>query len=220
MTQTGARVVDTPSSTKGRIGRPRPAATDRLILDATIALMTEGGASAATVDAIAERSGCAKTTIYRRWPSRDALILDSLRVAVRGTTEQVDGTRALDRELGSTVRGSARNILHVVQSRVFRAAFPTIADELLGGTGLGERFRAEVFAPIRASLRERIAEDVTRGEIRDDVDSDLVLDLVNGAVLYRALVGERLDEAVVDAIANLILTGAAPTHRRPGNRDR
>ena len=193
---------------KRRRGRPRPPATDQAIVQATLELLSEGGAAAATVDAIAQRSGCAKTTIYRRWPSREALILDAMRSAVRGSREQVDGVRELDRALGSTVRGSARNILALVQSPVFTAAFPTIAHELLSETELGERFRADVFRPIRATLRDRLREEVDRGAIRSDVDVDLVFDMVNGSVLYRALVGEPINETVADAIAELILMGA------------
>jgi AcrR family transcriptional regulator len=197
-----------PTADPRRTGRPRPPATDRSILQATIELLTEGGLAIATVDAIARRAGCAKTTIYRRWPSREALILDAMRMAVRGTREQVVGDHHLDTSIGSAVHASAHNILRLVQNRAFRAAFPMIAHELMGETALGERFRAEVFRPIRASLRGRLNEEIARGVIRPDVDPDLVFDLVNGAMLYRALVGEPIDERVADAFAELVLTGA------------
>jgi len=191
------------------IGRPRPPATDRSILEATIELLAEGGADATTLDAIARRSGSAKTTIYRRWPSREALILDALRVAVRGSSEQVEATREVDRTLVSTVRGAARTILGLVRNSVFRAAFPTIAHELFEETDLGNRFRADVFQPIRTSLKARLREEIARGEIREDIDLDLVLDAVHGGMLYRALVGEQVDQSVADALADLILSGAA-----------
>jgi AcrR family transcriptional regulator len=191
-----------------RPGRPRPPATDESILRATIALLAEGGPRSATIDAIAKRSGCAKTTIYRRWPSRDTLIIDSMRAAVQGTREHIEEVRELDETLGSTVHASARNIVSLVQNPVFRGAFPTIARELLDETPLGEGFRVEVFAPIRAAVRQRLHDEVLRGVIRRDIDPDLVLDLVNGAVLYRALIGESIDEGVADAIADLILKGA------------
>ena len=200
---------------RGR-GRPRPADTDQAVLQATIELLTEGGLRAATVDAIARRSGSAKTTIYRRWPSRDALILDAMRVVVRGTRPQVSALHELDRTLGSTVRGSARNIRLLVEDRVFRAAFPMIAHELLSETTLGERFLTDVFRPIRASLRDTLQDEIARGDIRSDIDPDLAFDLVNGAMLYRMLVGEPIDERVADAIAELVLTGAAARRGHPG----
>jgi len=128
-----------PPAEKRRIGRPRPPATDQSILRATIELLTEGGTTAATVDAIVRRSGCAKTTIYRRWPSRHALILQAFRVAVQATDEEIRGAEHFEAASGSTVRSSARN------------------------------------------------------------------------VLYRALVGEPIDEDVADGIAELIMKGASGT---------
>jgi AcrR family transcriptional regulator len=191
-----------------RTGRPRPPATDQSILRATVELLTEGGTRAATIDAIALRSGCAKTTIYRRWESRDALILQAFRVAVQATDVEIRSAEHFEATSGSTVRASARNILRVVQNPLFRAAFPTIAQELLGGTSLGDRFRVEVFGPIRAALRARLAASIEGGELRAGTNPDLVFDLVNGAMLYRALVGEPIDEEVADGIAELIMKGA------------
>lgn len=189
-------------------GRPRPPTTDRSILDATIALLVEGGLGAATVDAIAARSACAKTTIYRRWASRDALILDAMRTAVQGTTEHLADVRQRDRDLGSPIQVSARNISALVRSPLFRATFPVIARELLDDTLLGRKFRAEVFQPIRAQGRDRLGDEVARGAIRPDADLDLILDLVNGAVLYRALVGESVDERIADEVARMVVAGA------------
>lgn len=198
-----------------RRGRPRQSATDRAILRATIELLTEGGMAVATVDAIAARSGSAKSTIYRRWPTRDALMVDALRGAVWGSQAHAAAVEAGDHSPGSPIRGSAHNLLALSQDKVFRAAFPIIARELLEDSPIGERFRAEVFRPIRALLRERLSEEVARGVIRSDVDLDLLLDLVNGAVLYRALVGESLTEGIADDIADLVLE-AASIHRRDG----
>ena len=191
-----------------RTGRPRKPATDQAIIQATIALLVEGGTRAATVDAIARRSGRAKTTIYRRWPSRDALLLDAFRYAVQGTSQHVEEVGELDRALGSTIRGAAYNILALVQSRLFRAAFPTMARELLAGTPLGDRFRAQVFQPIRGVLRERLRAEIAPRTVRAEADLDLVFDLVNGGMLYRAVVGEPIDEYVADAISEIVLRGA------------
>ena len=62
-------------------GRPRRAGADEEILATAIALLREQGYRALTLDAIAERAGVAKTTIYRRWPSKAALIAAALGVA-------------------------------------------------------------------------------------------------------------------------------------------
>lgn len=58
---------------RGR-GRPRREGADEEILSIARTLLEEHGYRALTVDAVAERAGVAKTTIYRRWPSKGALI--------------------------------------------------------------------------------------------------------------------------------------------------
>ena len=59
-------------------GRPRSLSARRAILDAALALVVKGGYSAATIEAIAAYSGVAKTTIYRWWPNRPALVVELL----------------------------------------------------------------------------------------------------------------------------------------------
>lgn len=58
---------------RGR-GRPRREGADDEILAVALAMLREEGYGALTVDAVAERAGVAKTTVYRRWPSKGALV--------------------------------------------------------------------------------------------------------------------------------------------------
>lgn len=170
----------------------------------------EGGADAASVDAIAARSGAAKSTIYRRWPSRDLLILDAMRAAVQWTHEQLEAAEPGEHMTEALVRGSAMSTLALAQHPVFKGTLPTIARELLEeSSAIGDRFRDEVFKPLRAMLRARLEGEVARGAIRSDIDVDLLFDLVNGAVLYRALLNEPLDESTVDRIVELVLEAAS-----------
>jgi AcrR family transcriptional regulator len=199
-----------------RRGRRRQAATEDAILRATIELLTESGVQGTTTSAIVARSGCSKATLYRRWPSRDVLILDALRTAVRGKPSDIREAVALEHEVGSTLHGAARRGAKIFDTRIFRAVFPTIAKELMSGGAIGQQFRADVFNPIRAGARARLRDAVERGEIDSEVDGDLVFDLVYGALLYRTLIGEPIDEGVADSVAELVLTGAAG----PGTRKR
>lgn len=204
--------------TRSRRGRPRHPATEDAILRATIELLTEVGVGGTTTNAIVARSGCSKATLYRRWPSRDGLILDALRVAVRGQPDDIRGVVELEHRLGSTIHATARRGARTFDSRIFRAVFPTIARELLSGGAIGKQFRTDVFQPIRVAARARLSEAVERGEIEASVDGDLVFDLIYGGLLYRILIGQPIDEAVADALADLVLNGAAGARlrSRPG----
>jgi AcrR family transcriptional regulator len=205
--------LDESTDVMPRRGRPRSPAADEAILRAAIDLLTEGGLAAATIDAISERSGSAKTTIYRRWPTRDGLLLDAMRVAV-DATEPARAGNAVAPNGDSVITDAAVRIFGLSQSPVFRGAFPVIARELLtAGSALGQRFRDEIFLPMRTALRQRISEEMAAGIVRSDVDQDLVLDLVHGAVLYRALLDEPLNETVVRQIAAMVREAAAA--RRP-----
>jgi AcrR family transcriptional regulator len=171
---------------------------------ATLDLLQAGGPNEVTIDAIATRSGAAKTTIYRRWPNLETLLVDTLRVALSARVDQVEEIREFDTTHGSPIRGAARQILNLMREPLFKSSFPMMARILLGDPVLGDRFRAEVFAPLRAIRREEIRGMVANGRFRPGMDPDLVLDLVNGAILYRALMAAPLDEAVADEIADII----------------
>jgi AcrR family transcriptional regulator len=190
-------------------------ATDTSILDATIALLTEVGIGGTTTNAIVERSGCSKATIYRRWPTRTALILDALRTVFRGQPQDVRTVVEHEREVG-TVHAAAQRGALIFDSPLMRAVFPTIARELLGGSPIGEQFRLDVFVPIRTAAKARLLEAVDRGEISSTVDHDLVFDAIYGALLYRVLVGEPVDETVARELADLVIEGAAGPMRRGG----
>ena len=190
-------------------GRPRQPATDTAIVQATIDLLMEVGIDGTTTNAIVDRSGCSKATIYRRWPTRDALILDALRTAMQGRPADIDLVLDLERQLGSTVHAAAWRGAQVFDSQIVRAVFPTIAKELLAGSEIGEQFRTDVFVPIRSAAKARLLEAIEREEIDPTVDRDLVFDLIYGGLLYRVLVGETVDEGAARSLADLVMNGAA-----------
>src|SRR5215831_17709292 len=71
--------AERPSSPRARTrGRPRSESARRAVLDAARTLFARGGYPAATIEAISARSGVAKTTIYRWWANRAALLVDLL----------------------------------------------------------------------------------------------------------------------------------------------
>jgi AcrR family transcriptional regulator len=194
-------------------GRPRQPATQDAILRATIELLTEVGIDGATTNAIVARSGCSKATIYRRWASRDALIMDALRTIFRGQPEDIQAVVGLEPEIG-LLHAAARRGARAFDSRVFREVFPTVARELLSGGAIGKQFRADVFQPIRTAATARLHEVVKRGEIDAAVDADLLFDLIYGGLLYRVLMGQPVDDTVADSTADLLKIGLAGSRTR------
>ena len=75
-----AKDVSSSSTTPSgpRRGRPRDARCDQAILEATLEMLVEGGAANLSIDGVAQRAGVGKATIYRRWSSKEALVLEAL----------------------------------------------------------------------------------------------------------------------------------------------
>jgi AcrR family transcriptional regulator len=163
------------------------------------------------MDQVAARASVSKTTLYRRWPSKVALVMDVWAQAV---------------ELGIPVpdTGSARGDLLAMVSEV-----AAILDDSMVGHALPSlvdvRFReptfavafGELFAARRALLRTVLQRWVERGELRADVDLGVVLDQLLAPLYYRWLLsGEPIDGELVTSIVEQVLAGCArPPTRRP-----
>ena len=183
-------------------GRPRSGALHQAILDAALALLGEVGFHRLSIEGIAARAGVGKTTIYRRWASREEIVVEAL--AQLEPRFHLPDTGDLWRDVNTLIAESFDD--------------QPAGHHLLGLLTDGDRpeFRAlywEHFAvPRRRLIVERLDRARTRGELRGDVDLEILVDLVSGAGLYRLLLqppaepfGDYLRRA-----ADVVLRGAAP----------
>ncbi|MBA2438775.1 MAG: TetR/AcrR family transcriptional regulator [Acidimicrobiia bacterium] len=190
-----------------RPGRPRNPELDATILQATMELLCEAGFTGTTVEAVAERAGVGKATIYRRWATREDLLL-----AAGGEMGPCPG----DPDCGN-LRDDLIVLLGGLVSMMTEtpvgALLPATVDEAARNPAMRTRldaFVAERRAPVRTALR-RAAD---RGELRAGVDHELLVDLMAGPVFTRLLLtGAALDDGVAECIVDLVLEGAL----QPGN---
>src|SRR5215470_1488934 len=92
-------ILAKPGNTGGRMGRPRNPGVDRAVLRAALELFFEHGVAGASIEKIAKRAGVAKTSVYRRWSSREALLaqaIEAFRNATGYTTDLLDRTPPQD----------------------------------------------------------------------------------------------------------------------------
>ena len=192
----------------GRRGRQR---TEAAILAATRELLAEGGVHHLTVEGVAARSGVAKTTIYRRWRSKDELALAVLLRMVEEIVEVPDlgDVRA---ELIGFVDGAVQILGKSLMGRVMQGLVSDLAtDPELGGS-----FREQIVALRVAEIRRVLERAIERGELRPDLDVDLVHELLFGPVYYRLLLsGGELDAGLAERIVDTIL----PALRTPSRED-
>ena len=164
-------------------GRPRSAQAHKAIIDATLELLAEEGFQGLSIEEVAARAGVGKTTIYRRWSSKEELVMDAIRQV------QVDIPPALD-------TGNFRNDLAVLLKTAYQG-FMAYPHPFLGKLLLkfiGEyQTHPEIFQgaitqliiPRFQRFFHMVEQAQAREEIRGDIDPELVLGLVAGSLYFR-----------------------------------
>jgi len=166
----------------GTKGRPRDPETTRLIQKVALDLAYSGGIGNATVERIAEHSGVAKTTIYRRWPNAASIVMD-------GFLDEIGPLIVYD-EKRSIVTTLKSNIRHLVNALKGRRG--DLLRHLVGAAQtndeLREAFLHQLIEPRRTLAREAFQRAIARTELRAEADAEIILDLIYGAVYYRLFV--------------------------------
>jgi AcrR family transcriptional regulator len=202
---------------RGR-GRPPSAAAHRAVLDATRELLTRGDLAHLNLEQVAERAGVSKATIYRHWPTREALALEVLSELIGHLT--VRDRHDTVAELVALVEGTVRILTETPLGMVLRGLF----SELARNPAMGEPFRTRVIGARRSAVAEIFHRGIARGEIRPDADLDLATELLLGPVYYRLLFGGALGTDFAPRVVAAVMGGcsarsstravaAPPTHR-------
>jgi AcrR family transcriptional regulator len=188
------------STTAGRRpGRPRAAGVDEALLAATIELAGEVGISAMSMDDLAQRAGVSKATIYRRWPSKEALVLDALSSAIR----------PLDVVDTGSVRRDLEVFLAELVHRMRTGRTSDILPELIAASVRDPALRASLDEwvrqrrqPLAAILRRA----VDREELPADTDVETLVDALMGPLVYRRLLShDPLDDRFVAGLLAMVL---------------
>jgi AcrR family transcriptional regulator len=191
-----------------RAGRPRDPQIGAAVLEATLAVLGESGYGRLTLEEVARHARTSKPAIYRRWPSRQRLVLAALAM-------RLGDMRAPD--TGCTLCDLDECL------RLFVAAFRRMPPDVIGplfadcaGDGeLRAAFMRTLFDPPRAAVKETLDRAHARGDLRDGVDRELVLDLIGSFVHYRALFGHaRTSAAEIERAVEALLQGIATDYPR------
>jgi AcrR family transcriptional regulator len=144
-------------------------------------LLDERGYRSMTVDDIAALAGVGKQTIYRRWPSKAAIVLDAL--TMRTAFEIVAPDRGSARE---DVRLFLRDAFAALRSGRRKVVVTLMAEAQLDEE-FAAAFRERFIAGRRAALIELLARGVRRGELAPDADVEFLADMIHGPIWYRLL---------------------------------
>lgn len=181
-------------------------------MEATTDLAAEGGLEDLTLNAIAERAGVGRPTIYRRWPSKEAL-LDEVVAMMVEEHFQLPHRGNIREELIEYFQG----IIAGVQSplRTVYIAFFNVGQSQLANDAVQQAIdRAETM----------VRDAIERGELRPDTDPHLLLELIFGVIWYRAVTThEHMEPSFADTVVDAVLgswlvTATTAARRRPRKR--
>jgi AcrR family transcriptional regulator len=178
------------TSTSPPAGRPR-SDLHATVFAATLRSVHELGYAGATMDRIAATAGVAKTTLYRRWPSKGALIVDCLLAALGPVP--LDGA-SRDEVMASAIRWIAAKIGEAGVG----AAFAGVFSDAVTDPALREILSTRFQEPYRRALQDALGEPDSR--------ILLLIDVVTGTLLHRmGMTGEPMIDADVTALVDMVL---------------
>ncbi len=158
-----------------------------------------------TVEGVASRAGVGKTTVYRWWPSKSALVL-----------EAVAATRDPQPRATGDLRTDVRAVIETVQANLHSPLTPALlalAGDLLHEVP-GDADALDLFQVAGGPFEAALADAAGRGDLPPDVDVEFLQDVYTGTLLYRLLC-RRSTRVTVDQLVELLLDGRLPRGPRP-----
>lgn len=164
----------------------------------------EHGFSRLRLEHVAARAGVAKATLYRRWPSKEALAQELLAelAAPHIAVEDVGDTFAELRACVDTAR-------HAVAETPFGPVVRALLSQIAVNPRLGDPFRATVVQARRDEVARVVRRGIERGDLRPDADVDVATEMLVGPVYYRLVFGGDLGPGFADEVAAVVYEGFA-----------
>ncbi|MFC1420745.1 TetR/AcrR family transcriptional regulator [Streptacidiphilus cavernicola] len=190
-----------------RRGRPRSERARAAVLDAAAELLLDGGIDAVTMEAIAARAQVSKATVYKWWPTRAHVMLESF-------FERSRGTLAVD-PADSLAEALTKQLLALVQLFRDTCSGPQLAD-LIAAAQADPDIRAALdqqwLRPRREVALRLLAEAVARGELAPDTDPATAADQLFAPVYHRLMLRhEPLADQLAPTLVRQLLTGLTAT---------
>ena len=181
-------------------GRPRDPRTRAAILVAARDLLGRGGLTAVTIEAIAQKAGVSRPTIYRYWPNAPAVAMAAF-LETTGATEAAKSPR--------TALAALRAQLHALADAFAAPTGRSVAAMVAAAqseTELAKAFRNEFIARNRDATRALLERCIADQAIEAPDDMELTLDLVFGPLFYRLLMGHApITRDFVDRLLDTVI---------------
>ena len=179
--------MDTPikaRNPRNAAGRPRSPVVEQAILRAALELFIEHGVAGASIEKIAKRAGVGKTSIYRRWSSRETLLaqaIEAFRNATGYTTELLD--RTPPRDIVKLLIDACEIIARPEIRKLMARLIGSVPDSPM----LIEVYRDTYYLPRRLAFVRALERVQAAGLLAKDMDLETLADMLSGALMYHLL---------------------------------
>ena len=185
-------------------GRPRSETARKAILAAAAELLLDRGLPGVSMDAVSERAGVSKATIYRWWPTKETLALDMLYNEWTKVTPQQYESGSLRLDLLALLIAWSR----LASGRPYGRVVAALLMEGRTNPAFSAEYQRRMVEPRREQARAIYAQAIDRGEIPAETNVEVAIDLIYGPLYHRLLIGHApLDDQFVDDIVDLALRG-------------
>ncbi|MED1791437.1 TetR/AcrR family transcriptional regulator [Brevibacillus nitrificans] len=169
------------------------------VLTTAFELLSEGGVTSFSVDEVVRRSGVAKTTIYRHWPTREALVIDACSQMI--AEQETPDTGSLEGDVTAILK----EIAHLLPTANWSYVLPSIVDTAERNPEFAE-IHSRIQRGHAAPLREVLERAVRRGELSAHADVSTIIAALLGPLFYRRWFSrETIDDQFVKEIINRVL---------------
>jgi AcrR family transcriptional regulator len=190
------------------IGRPRDTRIDREVVASVLNVLKHKGYRAVTINGIAKNVGRARTSLYRRWPSKRHLVAYAV-VSEMGADPATDTG-----DLRGDLLAAVLTLWRAFRGPLGHALAGLVAD-MAQDAALASTIRQRVLLPRRRSMHQAILRARERGASLREMNSELILDMLTGPFYFRTLFGHasmsRGDaREIVDSVLRLLTPDAIP----------
>lgn len=198
------------TATTRSVGRPKSVEAGPRILESAIDLLAEQGYDGMSIEGIAMHAGVGKATVYRRWASKEQVVVAAIDRFVHDI--QLLDTGSLRSDLVGLLSDAGRAYLSP-QGRLL----PALASAMDRHPTLARTVRTSFLEPRRKAVLKVLERARDRGEIETGADLDFIHDLLVGPFVYRRLftagpIDEKLVEQLLDVALLAFRPAAADTH--------
>lgn len=186
----------------------RSSARTDAVLQATLELAAELPYARLSMEGIAARAGVGKHTVYRRWPSKGAVVLDALLSLQPKLSYPYTGSVVDD------LRQQMQTGMDLLSQPRFAALYTALLGEVQQDPALAEAFRERWLKPLADATRARLQAAQRQGQLTPSIDVNVMIAMLYGPLYYRILVtADRYDAAFLDALLNAAFSGLRPSTR-------